>query len=164
MQVQSIDFLNKSFASLILQMVANNRQKMQLIALLLLLAFGSFLWCYVTQERQETARKLYYNRLAMPILLLPDSPFDEDFPERIKRLQESLNESGNTYRPRIIATPYYAPIGDMQTINKSFDMYCLLQVQAWLEAREEVAAGAFKNAPPEAFEVIAGNKNFSLSK
>jgi hypothetical protein len=29
MQVQSIDFLNKSFASLDLQMVANNRQKME---------------------------------------------------------------------------------------------------------------------------------------
>ena len=145
-------------------MVANSRQKMEIIAVLLLLAAGSFLWHYVTQERQETARKLYYNRLAMPILLLPDSPFDEDFPERIKRLQSSLNESGNTYRPRIIATPYYAPIGEMQTINQSFDIYVHLQVMEWLKAREEVAAGAFKNAPSEAFEVIAGNKNFSLSK
>lgn len=94
----------------------------------------------------------------MPVLLLPDSPFDEDFQKRIEAFKRALDESGNTLAVRLIATPYYAPIGDQQTINKSFDMYVLMQVQAWLEAREQLAATAYKSTPQTAFEIIANSK------
>lgn len=138
---------------------------MQLIAVLLLLAAISFLWHYITQQRQETAKKLYFNTVAMPVLLLPDGPFDEDFPDRIERFKKELEEAGNTYRPQIIAVPYYTPIGgELQTVNVNYDKYVQMVVQSWLEAREQVAAAAYKNAPQEAVEVIAGAKNFSLSK
>ena len=131
---------------------------MQIFWLLILLAVGSFLWHLVWSKRQETARQIYYNRLAMPVLLLPDSPFDEDFSKRIEAFKRALDESGNTLAVRLIATPYYAPIGDQQTINKSFDMYVLMQVQAWLEAREQLAATAYKSTPQTAFEIIANSK------
>lgn len=134
---------------------------MQIFWVLILITVFSFLWHAVWRTRQETARQLYFNRLAMPVLLLPDSPFDSGFSARIEGIQRALEASGNTFNVRIIATPYYAPVGDLQTINKSFDMYVLLQVQAWLEAREQVAATAYKAAPDAAFEVIAGAKKAS---
>lgn len=132
---------------------------MEIIGFLALLLIVSFLWHFIWRKRQETARHIYFNRLAMPVLLLPDSPFDDGFPARIDAFKRALEESGNTFRPRIIAEPYYAPIGEMQTVNLLFAQYVQLQIEEYRKACEEVAATAYKSTPEVAYQIIAGVKN-----
>lgn len=127
-----------------------------LIAIAIIAIVGMPFWMAANRRRLETARELYFNRQAMPILLLPDHPFDEDFPDRVKAYIQSLQQADNPWQPVIIATPYYAPVGDAQTVNKNFHQYLLLQIEAWQSECERVAAEKFGRLQDDASRKITG--------
>lgn len=117
---------------------------------------------FISHERSRTARHLYYNRVAHPILILPLDPFDGTFEDRVKEVRRLLNESGNTYNVPVICNPYFAPIGTDQTVTVDFQRFVVMQIAHYNATCERWAADKFQRTPETAAQKIAGQRPASI--
>lgn len=120
------------------------------------------LYNYLANERARTARHLYYNRVASPILILPTDPFDQTFEKRVEEVCRLLAESGNTYNVPVIANPYFAPIAGDQTVTVDFQKFITMQIAYYNATCEKWAAEKFQRAPETAAQKIAGQRPVTI--